>query len=134
MTPVVGIDQLEGQLHDDARRDTVADHGSIVQQAMEARDTVVTRGALPFPTSPAVGLTGPTPGPESLANVLEPGMSPAPAPVPAPLRPELAKARRSFLIGAAIGLVLLAITMATVVARRGGHPAGAAPVTAPQPH
>jgi len=132
MTPVVGIDQLEGQLHDDARRDTVADHGSIVQQAMEARDTVVTRGALPFPTSPPVGLTGPTPGPESLANVLEPGMSPAPAPVPAPLRPELAKARRSFLIGAAIGLVLLAITMATVVARRGGHPAGAAPVTAPQ--
>ena len=134
MTPVVGIDQLEGQLHDDARRDTVADHGSIVQQAMDARDTVVTRGALPFPTSPPVGLTGPTPGPESLANVLEPGMSPAPAPVPAPLRPELAKARRSFLIGAAIGLVLLAITMATVVARRGGHPAGAAPVTAPQPH
>jgi serine/threonine-protein kinase len=132
MTPVVGIDQLEGQLHDDARRDTVADHGSIVQQAMEARDTVVTRVALPFPTSPAVGLTGPTPGPESLANVLEPGMSPAPAPVPAPLRPEVAKARRSFLIGAAIGLVLLAITMATVVARRGGHPAGAAPVTAPQ--
>src|SRR4051812_17266296 len=71
MTPVVGIDQLEGQLHDDARRDTVADHGSIVQQAMEARDTVVTRGALPFPTSPPAGLTGPTPGPESLANVLE---------------------------------------------------------------
>ena len=83
MTPVVGIDQIEGQLHDDGRRDTVADHGSIVQQAMEARDTVVTRGALPFPTSSAVGLTGPTPGPESLANVLEPGMSPAPAPVPA---------------------------------------------------
>jgi len=28
--------------------------------------------------------------------------------------------------------VLLGITMAAVVARRGGHPAGAAPVTAPQ--
>ena len=132
MTPVVGIDQIEGQLHDDARRDTVADHGSIVQQAMEARDTVVTRGAMPFPTSPAQGLTGPTPGPESLANVLEPGVSPPPAPMPAPVRPEVLKARRSFLIGAAIGLVLLGITMAAVVARRGGHPAGAAPVTAPQ--
>jgi serine/threonine-protein kinase len=130
MTPVVGIDQIEGI----DRRDTVADAGSIVQQAMEARDTVVTRGALPFPTSPAAGLTGPTPGPESLANVLEPGVSPAPAPVPAAQRPEVAKARRSFLIGAAIGLVLLAITMAAVVARRGGHPAGAAPVTAPQQH
>jgi serine/threonine-protein kinase len=132
MTPVVGIDQLEGQLHDDARRDTVADHGSIVQQAMEARDTVVTRGALPFPTSSAPGLTGPTPGPESLANVLEPGASPPPVPAAAPPRPELAKARRSFLIGAAIGLVLLGITMAAVIARRGGHSAGAAPVTAPQ--
>jgi serine/threonine protein kinase len=128
MTPVVGIDQIEGI----DRRDTVADAGSIVQQAMEARDTVVTRGALPFPTSPAAGLTGPTPGPESLANVLEPGVSPPPAPAPAPPRPEIVKARRSFLIGAAIGLVLLGITMAAVVARRGGHPAGAAPVTAPQ--
>jgi serine/threonine protein kinase len=127
MTPVVGIDQIEGL----DRRDTVADTSSIVQQAMEARDTMVTRGAMPFPTSPAPGLTGPTPGPESLANVLEPGMPPVAAPAPAP-RPEIAKARRSFLIGAAIGLVLLAITMATVVARRGGHPEGATPATAPQ--
>jgi len=93
-------------------RDTVADGGSIVQQAMEARDTVVTRQALPFPHPAAPGLTGPTPGPESLANVLEPGVSPAPAPAPQPPRPEVAKARRSFLIGAAIGLLLLGVTMA----------------------
>ena len=129
MTPVVGIDQIEGIEH---RRDTVADGGSIVQQAMEARDTVVTRGALPFPTSPPSGLGGPTPGPESLANVLEPGVSPAPVPAPQPPSPEVVKARRSFLIGAAIGLVLLGITMAAVVAHRGGHSAGAAPVTTPQ--
>src|SRR5262249_3026434 len=97
MTPVVGIDQIEGI----DRRDTVADAGSVVQRAMDARDTVVTRGALPFPTVPAQGLTGPTPGPESLANVLEPGVSPPPVAAPAPVRPEVAKARRSFLIGAA---------------------------------
>jgi serine/threonine-protein kinase len=127
MTPVVGIDQIEGL----DRRDTVADGGSIVQQAMEARDTVVTRSAMHFPPSPAPGLTGPTPGPESLANVLEPGVPPVAAHAPAP-RPETTKARRSFLIGAAIGLLLLGVTMAAVVARRGGHPAGVSPVTAPQ--
>jgi hypothetical protein len=86
---------------------------------------------MPFAHSPAPGLTGPTPGPESLANVLEPGMPAVAAPAPVP-RPETAKARRSFLIGAAIGLLLLGVTMAAVVARRGGHPAGAAPTTAPQ--
>jgi serine/threonine-protein kinase len=127
MTPVVGVDQIEGI----ERRDTINDAGSIYHQATQARDTILDRQVVPPPSMPGSGLGGPTPGPESLANVLEPGVAPRPAPAP---RPELSKARRSFLIGAAIGLLLLGVTMAAMVARRGGHPSGATPSPPAQQH
>jgi serine/threonine-protein kinase len=73
-----------------------------------------------------------TPGPEALANVLEPMPGPqAPIParrsVPAP-RAGQAPSRpgRSFLIGALIGTVLLGAAVAVVISRRGGA-AGATP-------
>jgi eukaryotic-like serine/threonine-protein kinase len=127
MTPVVGVDQIEGI----ERRDTVNDAGSIFHQATQARDTILDRQAVPPPSMPGSGLGGPTPGPEALANLLEPGAAPKAAP---PTSAATAKARRSFLIGAAIGLLLLGVTMAAMVARRGGHSAGATPTPPAQQH
>jgi eukaryotic-like serine/threonine-protein kinase len=122
MTPVVGVDQIEGL----EQRDTLADSSSIVMQAAQARDTIANQSSA---EAVDAALGGPTPGPEALASVLEPG-STAARPAPAP---DIAKARRSFLIGAAIGLVLLGVTMAAMIARRGGSHAGAAPaVTQPR--
>jgi serine/threonine protein kinase len=120
MTPVVGVDQIEGL----EGRDTINDAGSIVMQAVHARDTIANQSSA---EAVDAALGGPTPGPEALAAVLEPGSTTTMAPRPAP-HPDTAKARRSFLIGAAIGLLLLGVTLAVMVAKRGGgHPAGAAP-------
>ncbi|HVV50414.1 MAG TPA: hypothetical protein VHO06_12185, partial [Polyangia bacterium] len=77
-----------------------------------------------------------TPGPEALANVLEPTPGPhAPvmprpgAPVPQPV-PAPARAGRNFLIGALIGIVLLGAAVAVLVTKRGGV-GGAPHVTQP---
>ena len=69
---------------------------------------------------------GPTPGPESLASVLEP--TPAPQRAPAPAQPAApqprvamrgkAKAGKSFLIGVAIGIVILGAAVAVVIAKK----------------
>ena len=124
MTPVVGVDQIEGL----EQRDTITDAGSIALQAAQVRDTTVNQQAM---EAVDTALGGPTPGPEALASVLEPGTA---ATSVAPSG-ELAKARRSFIIGAAIGLLLLGITMAALVARRGGgHSARPAATSASQPH
>jgi hypothetical protein len=113
MTPVVGVDQIEGL----EQRDTITDAGSIALQAAQIRDTNVNQQAV---EAVDAALNGPTPGPEALARVLEPGTVTTPTAPSA----DTAKARRSFLIGAAIGLLLLGITMAAMVARRSGaHPA-----------
>jgi serine/threonine protein kinase len=127
MTPVVGVDQIEGL----EQRDTITDAGSIALQAAQVRDTTVNQQSI---EAVDAALGGPTPGPETLASVLEPGTA---ASTPVAPHVDLAKARRSFIIGAAIGLLLLGITMAAMVARRaGGHPARPAPAatSAAQPH
>jgi hypothetical protein len=124
MTPVVGVDQIEGL----EQRDTINDAGSIVMQAAQARDTIANQTSA---EAVDAALGGPTPGPESLASILEPGTVAA---RPAPTH-DMAKARRSFLIGAAIGLLLLGATLAVMVAKRGGaHPAGAPAATSGQTH
>ena len=80
---------------------------------------------------PGSGLGGPTPGPNRWRTCSSPASRPGPPRAP---RPEISKARRSFLIGAAIGLLLLGVTMAAMVARRGGHPSGAPPSPPAQQH
>jgi serine/threonine-protein kinase len=124
-TPVVGVDQIEGM----EARDTINDAGSIIAQAAQARDTIATQSAA---EAVDAALGGPTPGPEALASVLEPGSSSVVAPRPVPVH-DVAKARRSFLIGAAIGLLLLGVTMAATLARRGRKHAGVAPAPITQP-
>ena len=128
LTPVVGVDQIEGL----ERRDTINDAASIAHQAAQIRDTTLTQQTVGGPSIDAP-LGGPTPGPDTLASVLEPGVL-APARAPG-VGVDTARARRSFLIGAAIGLLLLGVTMAAVVARKGGgHPPGATPSSSSQPH
>jgi eukaryotic-like serine/threonine-protein kinase len=80
--------------------------------------------------SPPPAPTESTPGPETLASVLEPtpgvAGSAAPRTMQGPRR-----AGRSFLIGVAIGVVLLGAAVATVIARRNG-PGGPLAPHAPQ--
>jgi serine/threonine protein kinase len=119
LTPVVGVDQIEAL----DQRDTINDNGAIALQAAQARETNRGQPAAAVSRSADAALGGPTPGPETLASVLEPATL---VPAAAAARPELAKARRSFLIGAAIGLLLIGVTMAAMVVRRGsGHAVGA---------
>jgi eukaryotic-like serine/threonine-protein kinase len=58
------------------------------------------------------GLGGPTPGPESLASVLEPSLVSVPPPRPA------GRAGRSFFIGAVIGVLLLGGAVAALMAKK----------------
>ena len=80
-----------------------------------------------------------TPGPETLASVLEPTPGPQAASLP---RPGAAASRtlqapshagRSFLIGALIGTVLLGAAVAVVVSKRGGLGGGASHPAQPAP-
>jgi serine/threonine-protein kinase len=115
LTPAVGI-----KVVDEIERRTAKDvvgpvTGTITAQAAEARKT----GR--HPSAPAVesvgdvlneaGLGGPTPGPETLASVLEPSLVQVG-------RPPARKAGRSFFIGAAIGVVLLGAAVAALVVRK----------------
>jgi len=136
-TPAVSLSEID---EIEKRRDTAADSGSIATQAAEARQTgreqkaVAGPVALPPPRGSAprmdAVLGGPTPGPEALASALEPAIADIAAPPIAakPAKPKGA-AGRSFLIGAAIGLVVLGVTLAAMVARKGSH--AAEPPTAP---
>jgi serine/threonine protein kinase len=90
-----------------------------------ASPPVAPPGSTPGPERLAAVLEPPTPGPEALAGVLAPGR-PAPAPRPAP-QGRGGSPSRSFLIGMAIGLVILGAAIATVVSKK--H----APVPPPPP-
>jgi len=76
-----------------------------------------------------------TPGPEALANILEPTPGPQSAGAPRAGAPRTIesprRAGRSFLIGVAIGVVLLGAAAATVIAKRSG-PGGPLGPHAPQ--
>ncbi len=72
------------------------------------------------------GLAGPTPGPESLASVLEPSLVSVPPPRPS------GKAGRSFFIGAIIGVLLLGGAVAALMAKKNASAqAQPAPSSAP---
>jgi serine/threonine-protein kinase len=140
-TPAVNLAEIDAL---EKRRDPIADGGSIATQAAQARQTgreqkaVAGPVALPPPrgSAPRVDavLGGPTPGPEALASALEPAIADiaAPPPTARPAKPKAA-AGRSFLIGAAIGLVVLGVTLAAMVARKGSHEPPAPAATGPTP-
>ncbi len=81
-------------------------------------------GSTPGPERLAAVLEPMTPGPEALVGVLEPGPAPGTPPARRPNR-----AGRSFLIGVAIGAVILAAAIATIVSKKNTAPA---PTSAPQ--
>jgi serine/threonine protein kinase len=119
LTPAVGmkvVDEIERR----TAKDVELPPGTITAQAAEARKTA--RPSLPPPSrlapsvgnslaDEALGMGGPTPGPESLASVLEPSLVQVG-------RPPQRKAGRSFFIGAAIGVVLLGAAVAALVVRK----------------
>src|SRR5215471_16573853 len=85
MTPAMGLEQLDRQLEEEQRR-TVRDDGEMAAQAAEARKTGRSQRALPVVADCSFdALGGPTPGPESLAAVLEP-TGPKPVRVEPPRR------------------------------------------------
>jgi hypothetical protein len=106
--------------------------------APPTRRSGVIRVPTPLPGAGHDGLDddGSTPGPETLASVLEPTPAPqrmparvpTPAPGPAPAAPAAqqpraaapakAKAGKSFLIGMAIGIVILGAAVAVVIAKK----------------
>ncbi|HVZ73313.1 MAG TPA: serine/threonine-protein kinase [Polyangia bacterium] len=101
----------------------IATSGTMTAQAAAARKAasppVAPAGASSsLAASVGAALGGPTPGPEALANALEPSIRSS-APVPA------RKAGRSFVIGALIGVVLLGGAVAALVM----HKSAAAPAT-----
>jgi serine/threonine-protein kinase len=121
LTPAMGLEQIDRQIEEDERR-TARDEGEIAAQAAEARKTGRSQRALPVVDAPFdVALGGPTPGPESLANVLEPPTGPSAIGRAEPVR----RAGRSFLIGVAIGVVILGAAVAAMVAKRNGGAADA---------
>jgi serine/threonine-protein kinase len=121
LTPAMGLEQLDRQL-EEAARATVRDDGEIAAQAAEARKTGRSQRALPVVDSSSFdALGGPTPGPESLAAVLEPTGPKVVGPAPA-----RRGAGRSFLIGVAIGVVILGAAVAAMVAKKSSG-ANAAP-------
>jgi hypothetical protein len=87
-------------------------------------------GSTPGPESLAAVLE-PTPGPEALVGVLEPDAARRPA-APAP-GPRANRPGRSFLIGMAIGAVILGAAIATVVSKKNATPAPAHPTARQTP-
>jgi serine/threonine-protein kinase len=110
-TPAMGLEQLDA-----LERNTLRDDGEIAAQAAEARATGRSQRAIPVVNDAELG--GPTPGPESLASVLEPSVATSVTSQPS------RRAARSFLIGVAIGVVILGAAVAAMVAKRstGGAP------------
>ena len=114
LTPAVGIKQV-----DEIERETRKDVGTIAAQAADARlsgrpgsSSSLARSVGAARGEAALVANGPTPGPESLASVLEPsGVTIG--------RPPPRKAGRSFIIGAAVGIVLLGGVVTALVMRKG---------------
>jgi serine/threonine protein kinase len=123
LTPVVGIqkvDEIERQTSKspakDASRDTSKDARTIAAQAAEARKTARPGSSLAQSVGAALadealGSAGPTPGPEALANILEPSSVNVG-------RPPARSAGRSFVIGAAIGILLLGGVVGALVMKK----------------
>jgi hypothetical protein len=118
LTPAVGIKVVD-EIERRTARDPVPP-ATITAQAAEARKTGRNMPSLAASVDAARG--GPTPGPESLASVLEPSIVTI-------ARPPKRKAGRSFLIGAALGLVVLGGAVAALVMKK-----NAAAQQAPQTH
>jgi serine/threonine-protein kinase len=123
LTPALGLAQLD-QMEQVFERRTASHDPAVVSAAQQpelppsaaaaqARQSVRRHQVVPAhdPT-----LEGPTPGPESLASVLEPSVTDVQAPRPG------RKAGRSFLIGVAIGVVILGAAVAAMVAKKSGAP------------
>ena len=117
LTPAVGI-----KVVDEIERRTSKDSVAVPTMAAQAAEARKTGRHKPASTAradsvdAALGdgpLTGPTPGPEALANVLEPSIVTVGRP---PVK--AAKAGRSFLLGAFIGVVLLGGAVAALVMRK----------------
>jgi serine/threonine-protein kinase len=145
-TPVVGIGQVDAEVE---ARKTTKDAPAAAAPAPAPSQPSARRVPTPAPgtATGAPRRTGPrpsapplpqhalesTPGPESLASVLEPTPAPQRAPIPAATtRARPRSAGRSFLIGMAIGAVILGVAVAAVVAKR--SPSSAPPPAQTQPH
>jgi eukaryotic-like serine/threonine-protein kinase len=108
-------------------RPTLRDDGAIASQAAEARQTAAAAARnTPATSHVPASLAGPTPGPETLAAVLEPEtLSGTKAKqqrlIPLPMRP--------LVIGVAIAVVVLGAAVAVVVASRGAAPDVEAPAS-----
>ncbi|HEY2900287.1 MAG TPA: serine/threonine-protein kinase [Polyangia bacterium] len=121
MTPVIGLHEVPELLED---RQTMKETPTIASQAAQARQTRRPSQKMPVPPPPPMddsplppspSVTGPTPGPETLASVLEPSVTNVPTIVRQKSRN---RAARSFVIGVAIGVVLLGATVAALLAKR----------------
>jgi serine/threonine-protein kinase len=130
LTPVVGIKQVD-ELERQTSRDPVP-VPTITAQALEARKSARNIPVLPKPTGSAaladeaLGAGGPTPGPESLASVLEPSTVTV-------ARPPAPKRAKSFFIGAAIGVVLLGGVVAALVMKKNASAQGPQTHSSAQP-
>jgi serine/threonine protein kinase len=132
-TPAVGmkmVDEIERRTTKDAvTTEWTKDAGDMAAQAAEARKTGRHKTSLAESIGAALGddaLGGPTPGPEALANVLEPSVVNV-------ARPPVKRAGRSFLIGAAIGVVLLGAAVAALVAKKNADAAQSQAHSSAQP-
>ncbi len=135
LTPVIGLHEVPDLDARPTSKDATAASVAIAAQAAQMRHHA--RASQSFPTVPPAAAptvepsapslidsppTEPTPGPESLAAVLEPS-------VPSGRPPN--KAARSFVIGVAIGVVLLGGAVAALIARKSST--HAAPMAPPAP-
>jgi serine/threonine-protein kinase len=117
LTPALGLEALDRMeqvferrtaSHDPAVVAAAQPQQSTAEAAAQARQSVRRHQVVPAHDP---SLEGPTPGPESLAAVLEPSVTNVEA-------PRSRKAGRSFLIGVAIGVVILGAAVAAMVAKK----------------
>jgi serine/threonine protein kinase len=137
LTPVMGIAEVDAL---EARR-TSKDLPPVAAPPTRRSGAVRVPTPQPVPRRDVLEDDGgPTPGPESLASVLEP--TPAPQRAPAAIQPTAqprveargkAKAGKSFLIGVAIGIVILGAAVAVVIAKKPNTPPSATPTPPQQP-
>jgi len=121
-TPAVGVkvvDEIERRTIKDA---PAAPTTTMASQAAEARKSGLGKSSSAASGDAPLGpvnasLSGPTPGPDALAHVLEPSIVTVG-------HPPAQRAGRSFLLGAAVGVVLLGAVVAALVVRKN---AGAQP-------
>ncbi|HEY2729721.1 MAG TPA: serine/threonine-protein kinase [Polyangia bacterium] len=131
LTPAVGVkvvDEIERRTLKDAPAAPVPT-STMASQAAEARKSGLQKSSLAAsvdraPALPSAAPSGPTPGPEALAHVLEPSIVTTGRAPPK-------RAGRSFLVGAAIGVALLGAAVAALVVRKNAAAQMPAPQTSP---